>query len=119
VRRAHDGHREVDVPVGLEEAALARDLVPGVLPERVLQRCRLGDGQGRGRLLVGGGGRDEDVLPGPAGEPLDVGVHVLTVVGQELGDDVEPAIPQRGVHGVPVPQVRGDGLHLVRQIPER
>ncbi len=79
----HDRHREVALAVGGDEELLAGDLVARVLPLRVLQRRRLDDGHVGRRRLVGRGRGDEDVLVAPAGEDVDVALHLR-------GNEVDP-----------------------------
>ena len=77
VRGTHDRHGESTLAIGRDEQLLARDLVARVLPERVAQRRRLGDGQAPDGLLVGGCARDVHVLARAALEQRDVAFDLL------------------------------------------
>ncbi len=119
VRRPHDGHRQTALAVCGDEHVLARDLVARVLPERVAQRRRLGHRHPPRRLLVRGRRADEHVLPGASLEQLEVGGDVLGREGQELGDDVEPALAEGGAHRAGVPDIGLDELDLRRERASR
>ena len=112
----HDRGREARVAVGGDQQVLAGDLVPGVLPERVAQRRRLGHRHPRRRLLVRRRGADEHVLPDPAGEQLDVGGDVVGQEGAELRHGVELAVTDGGVDRGGVGGVRDQRLDLVGQV---
>ena len=97
VRRAHDRRREAALAPGAHEHVLAGDLVPRVLPERVLERRRLRDEAASGRLLVGGGRADEHVLPACAARRAAVALDLL---GGE-GDPVHDRVERRGSRAPP------------------
>ena len=87
-----DRHGEAALPVGGSQQVLTGDLVAGILPERVGERGRLGDGESRDRLLVGGRRADKDVLADPPGEDVEVKLHLPRLLRRELRDNVEPAV---------------------------
>ena len=57
---------------------------------------RLGDERMAQRLLVGGGGTDEEVLGAAAGKEANVTLHVSGLVCDEVGDDIEGAGAEGG-----------------------
>ena len=94
----HDGHREPLLPVLAHEERLAGDLVPGVGPVGVGQGRALGDAVPRRRLMVGGSGADEDILPGlPAKQPI-VPFHLVRREADELTHHVEGHTLQQFSH---------------------
>ena len=110
VRRPDDGRGEPVVAVRRDQQILAGDLVAGVLPVRVPQRCGLGDREPGGRLLVRGGRADEDVLPAAVAEPFDVGRDDIGGEGAELGDDIELLTAQGLVDGGLIAGIGVQGL---------
>ncbi len=106
-RRAHDRRGEALVAVRLHQALFAGDLVAGVLPVGVGERCGLGDEVVGRRLLVRRGRADEDVLPDPAPEQCEVALDVIRRVGDPVDDDVELQAPQRRMHVIRAVDVGG------------
>ena len=115
VRGPHDRHREALLPVGGREQVLAGDLVAGVLPERVAQRRGLHDRQACRRRLVGRRGADEDVLPGPPAEQVEVGADVVGRERHPVDDRVELLVAERLLHRPGVADVGAHNPHLRRQ----
>ena len=90
----HDGHREPFLPVLAHEERLAGDLVPGVGPVGVGQGRALGDAVPRRRLVVGGSGADEDILPGLPPKQPPVPFRLVRRKADEFADHVEGHILQ-------------------------
>ena len=108
----HDGKRQRPRPVGLHQKLLAGDLVPGVGPVGIRKRRTLGNpGTGRG-LLVGGGGRDVDVLPGAACKEADVPLCLLLGEADELTDGIEGPLRCQELSDLPLI------LHVPHKAPD-
>ena len=106
VGRPDDRRREALVAVRRHEHVLGGDLVAGVVPVRVAQGSGLHDGQPAGRRLVRRGRADEDVLPGPAAEQVEVRADVLRRERDPVDDDVVLLVAEHRAHRGGVAQVR-------------
>ncbi len=113
VRRTHDRHREAVLAIALHQEVLARDLVPRVLPERVAQRRRLPDRQARHRLGIGRRRRDEDVLPHPPREQLDIALQPIEGEAHEVGHHIERPSGQCRNNAGRIVQISVDDLHPI------
>ncbi len=105
--------------IGSPEPFLAGDLVPRVLPERILEGSRFGH-----RQLVRGGlvsrcRADENILPRPAAEELEVGLDLGGRVGYPFDDRVEGSIPQGPADGIGVANIPPQNLGSRRRRPDR
>ena len=76
---------------------LAGDFVAAVLPEFVFERRPLGHHVVPDRLLVDGGGGDENILSRLPGEGRNVALHLVGGKDAELGDDIEMIVAKLAV----------------------
>ena len=81
--------------IGLEQTLFAGNLVSGIVPVRIGQRRRFGNQIVGAGLLIGAGGTDEDVLPGPSTEEFEVAFDVGGSKRDPVDDYIELTPPQR------------------------
>ena len=95
-----------------QQQLLARRLVSGIQPIRIVQRRILGDRQARQGLAVGGSRTDEHILPGVIAEQAHIARGLLGRKHDKIAYHVVHGIPQQGCHARLILDIRNHLPHV-------